>query len=88
MECAEALIGRPETLAELCGYQAKSPYTWRRASMHRAAGDLPSARVQRILLTHAREQGIPLRAEHLVFGAGADEIERLRAGEGRLERAA
>lgn len=42
-----------------------------------AAGDMPSARVMRSLLAHAAAKGIPLKPEHLIWGAPAAEVEAL-----------
>jgi hypothetical protein len=57
----------------------KSPYAWKRESNKRDAGDLPSVRIMRALLSHATARGIPLRAEHLIWGASEAEIAALTA---------
>jgi hypothetical protein len=79
MEVCEALIGRPEVLGQIAGLGPKAAYGWRHGSAWRDAGDLHSARTMRLLLAHARDRGIPLTAEHLIWGAEAAEIEALLA---------
>lgn len=78
-EVSERLIGPPAVLAGVCELNEKSPFHWRRSSDLRDAGDLPSARIMRRLLAHAAAKGIPLTAEHLIWGADAAEIEALLA---------
>ena len=76
-EVVERLIGPPETVGPLIGISQKATYGWRHPSANRDAGDIPSARSQRSLLAHAAAHGIPLRAEHLIWGAPAAEIDQL-----------
>ena len=75
----ERLIGPLDVLAAITGVHGKTPYLWRRASKWRDEGDLPSPRLQRRMLAHAAARNIPLTANHLIFGAAADEIDRLLA---------
>ena len=77
LEVCERLIGPPSAIAAAVGYTEKAPYLWRKESDVRDAGDLPSVRIMRKLLTHAAARGIPLTAEHLIWGADAAEIEAL-----------
>jgi hypothetical protein len=79
MEVCEALIGNPEVVGQLAGFGPKAGYSWRYASAWRDAGDVGSARTMRRLLEGARARGIPLTAEHLIWGADATEIEALLA---------
>lgn len=74
------LLGRPEEVGRLLGLHEKSPYYWKKETAARSVGDLPSARIMRALLDHARAHGIPLTAEHLIHGAPEDEIAALVAG--------
>lgn len=76
-EVVERIIGRPEVVAAAIGIAAKSPYAWRRGSARRAAGDITSPPFMRSLLAHAAARGLPLRAEHLIWGAPRAEIEAL-----------
>lgn len=76
-QVCERLLGPPEVLGPIGGNGSKSAYVWRQASKFRDAGDLPSARIMRALLTHASARGIPLRPDHLIWGAPAAEIEAL-----------
>ncbi|MFN3953238.1 MAG: hypothetical protein ACK4LQ_02215 [Pararhodobacter sp.] len=71
------LIGPEPELARVLRYHRTAPYGWHFASKNRAAGDLPSMAVARRLLAHAAAKGIPLTAEHLIWGATAAEIEKL-----------
>lgn len=79
MQVCERLIGKPEAISLAAGLQPKAAYGWRRDSDGRDAGDIPSARHMRRLLDHARAHGIPLTAEHLIYGATAAEIDGLLA---------
>ncbi len=79
MKVCEALVGRPETLSQIAGFGPKAAYGWRHGSAWRDAGDVGSARTMRLLLAHAAARGIPLTAEHLIWGADAAEIEALLA---------
>jgi hypothetical protein len=79
VQVCERLIGAPEVISAVCGLNEKSVYPWRRPSSGRAAGDVPSALHMRAILAHARARGIPLTAEHLIWGAEAAEIEALLA---------
>lgn len=79
VEVCERLIGPLPVLERIVGYKPKAGYGWLRSSKERAAGDFPSVRLMRLLLHHARQHGIPLTAEHLIFGAPASDIEALLA---------
>ena len=81
MEVCLALIGRPEELSRIAGLGPKAAYGWRYGSKWRDDGDVGSARHMRALLAHARQHGIPLTAEHLIWGADAAEIEALLAAQ-------
>lgn len=83
MEVCEALIGRPEALSQIAGLGPKAAYGWRHGSAWRDEGDVGSGRTMRALLHHARQHGIPLTAEHLIFGAPASDIEALLAAQAR-----
>lgn len=76
-EIVERLIGRPEVVSSVIGLSGKTAYGWRRPSAARDAGDIPSARTMRSLLAHAAAHRIPLKPEHLIWGAPAAEIEAL-----------
>ncbi len=76
-EVVERLIGPPETVGPVVGIAQKTPYGWRHSSANRDAGDIPSTRNMRNLLAHAAANGIPLKPEHLIWGAPAAEIEDL-----------
>lgn len=75
----DRLVGPPEIQAQIAGQNPKAPFLWRRPSKWRDAGDLPSARYMRAFLAHAAATGRPLTAEHLVWGAPAEEIDALLA---------
>lgn len=79
VEVLERLIGRPEALGPIAGLHEKTVYLWRRGGNRRDAGDLPSTRTQRAFLAYASNHGIPLTAEHLIFGATPAEIDALIA---------
>lgn len=72
-------MGSAEAVECICGLRPKSFFVWRRPSLHRDAGDIPSARHMRQLLAHAEARDIPLTAEHLIRGCSADELEALIA---------
>lgn len=76
-QIVETLIGRPEVVGPIIGMSEKSGYRWRRSSSTRDLGDMPSARVMRSLLAHAAAKGIPLKPEHLIWGAPAAEVEEI-----------
>lgn len=78
-EVCERLIGKPETVAEASGLHKKSAFPWRHASKWREAGDIPSAKVMRSLLSHSTAKELGLTAEHLIWGAPEDEIETILA---------
>lgn len=74
VEVCEALIGKPDQLARICGINPKAPYGWRLPSKGRPAGDIPFAAHMRALLTFAAQNRIPLTADHLIWGAAEAEI--------------
>lgn len=76
-EVCERLIGKPEQIAAAAGLQSKAAYHWRREREGRAAGDLPSARVQRALLAYSAARDLGLKADHLIWGAQAAEIDTI-----------
>lgn len=78
-DVVERLIGGFDIIASIVGRDEKSMFNWRRASGLREAGDIPGTPLMRKLLNHARENGIPLTAEHLIFGASEAEIAALTA---------
>lgn len=76
-EVCERMIGGPDAIGAILEVHPKTPFSYRHASKGRDAGDLPSTRHQRKLLTWARAHDLPLTPEHLIFGADAAEIEAL-----------
>jgi hypothetical protein len=80
-----AALGSVEAVADVCRRHRTTLYYWNRASADRLAGDLPSTEIMRRLLAHARAHGIPLTAEHLIYGASADELARLAAHAARAK---
>jgi major membrane immunogen (membrane-anchored lipoprotein) len=77
IQVCQRLIGRPEEISLVCGFQEKAAYHWRNASKSRDAGDLPSARVMRALLAHAAVKNLGLTADHLIWGATEDEVQAI-----------
>ncbi len=77
LSIAETLFGGPEGVSRIVGVTDKAVYHWRHKNTAREAGDMPSARVMRSLLAHAAAKGIPLKPEHLIWGAPAAEVEAL-----------
>lgn len=73
----EHMIGRPEVVADAIGKDRSTVFSWQRPSKHREAGDIPSSRDMRRLLAYAAARRIPLRAEHLIWGAPRAEVEEL-----------
>lgn len=76
LEVCARMIAPVKDLGELMGMHAKSAYAWRRGSDYREPGDMPP-RVNRKMLKYAKAKAIPLKAEHLIWGADRDEIEAL-----------
>lgn len=74
---AERLLGGIESVGQIAGKDRKAAYHWRHPSSARDAGDMPSARVMRSLLVYAQARGIPLTADHLIWGAPAAEIDAI-----------
>ncbi len=74
---AEILLGGIETVARASGRDEKAAYHWRHANTARDAGDIPSARNMRGMLTYSDTHGLGLKPEHLIWGAPAAEIEAL-----------
>jgi len=85
IQVAERLIGPPDLLGTITKMGPKAAYGWRRGSKFRDAGDLPSPRLMRALLAHAAARGIPLTADHLIWGASEAEIAALTAYRGAAE---
>ncbi|WP_284262516.1 hypothetical protein [Roseicyclus amphidinii] len=79
LDVCKRLIGREEVLADICSVHAKAPYHWNRAAAYRDAGDVPSARYQRVLLRHSEQHKLGLTARHLIEGAPEAEIEAILA---------
>lgn len=78
LEVCERLIGKPELLAGLFGYESdKAPYNWRHATSTRDAGDIPSARLMRALLAHSDAHALGLTAAHLILGASEAEVQAI-----------
>lgn len=78
-EVVERIIGRPEVIGLAIGIGQKAPYHWRRASKGRAAGDITSASHMRRLLAYAAAHRLPLKPDHLIWGADEAEIIALLA---------
>jgi hypothetical protein len=74
-DVVERIIGRPEAIGAAIGSDPKLAYSWRKASKNRDAGDIPTARHMRALLAHAAARRLPLRAEDLIFGCAAEDLE-------------
>lgn len=87
-DVVQRLIGPPERVGPVVGMSEKTGYGWRRPSANRDAGDIPSARTMRALLDHARANGIPLTAEHMLYGAEAEEVDAMLAALRRVDDAA
>lgn len=82
MQVCEKLIGPPEVLGPAIGYGMKAAYHWRRERDGRRPGDMPSAEVMRLLLTHSAARQLGLTAEHLIWGADEAEIQGILAERG------
>lgn len=65
-------IGSPEVVAKIVGKDRTTVMQWRYARSRRRAGDIPGDEEKRTLLRYAREHGIPLTAEELIFGAAVE----------------
>ena len=74
-DVVERIIGRPEVIGAAIGSDPKLPYSWRKSSKNRDAGDIPTARHMRALLAHAAARRLPLTAEDLIFGCKAEDLE-------------
>lgn len=68
VEVVLRLVGRPKEVAAVVHRHRTAVVKWRRC------GDIPDPQSQRALLLHARGLGIPLTAEHLIFGATEAEL--------------
>ena len=77
LEVAERLIGPPQVIDLAAGLRGKASYGWRRGSASRDPGDIPESRQMRNMLAYAAARQIPLKPEHLIWGAPAAEIEAL-----------
>lgn len=73
------LIGPYELISRIVGDAPTSAYNWANTSGARDAGDIPSARKMRRLLSHSDTFGLGLTAEHLIRGASEDEINAILA---------
>lgn len=86
-QVCERMLGSASEIALICGFDRTAAYAWRNSprpsrsfsAKSRDPGDLPSSRIQRRLLAHAAARGIPLTADHLIWGAPAAEIDALLA---------
>ena len=74
LEVVEALIGKPDVIAAICGVNQKAPYGWRHATDRRDSGDIPYTAHQRLLLAHSAAHQLGLTADHLIWGAPEAEI--------------
>ncbi len=71
------LIGPSAVVAEIVGRDRTAVVKWRNATLRRAAGSIPGDEEKRALLSYAQEHGIPLTAEHLIWGATEAELAAL-----------
>jgi len=76
---AERLFGSIERVSEIVGNRAKAAYNWRWPTSNADAGDFRSMRHVRALHIHALQNNIPLKLEHLIYGASEDEVAALLA---------
>lgn len=72
----ERLIGKLPLIEQIAGRRPKGAYAWLRPAKGRNPGDMP-ADANRKLLKYAKRHGIPLKPEHLIWGASRAEIEKL-----------
>jgi len=77
LEVAEALIGKPDVIADILGIDHKAPFQWRYGRPGRAAGDLPKVAYVRALLAYSDERRLGLTLTHLIWGAEAAEIDEI-----------
>lgn len=77
LQVAEALIGPPTAVSRAAGLTHKAAYNWRFGSAVREAGDIPTVMHMRSILAYAAAHAIPLKPEHLIWGAPAAEVEAL-----------
>lgn len=82
IEVVECLVAPISDLGKIVGCHPKSPYGWRGGSKHRAEGDIPHHAMRR-LHAHAAARNIPLKADHLLWGADWKEIDKLVEGMGK-----
>jgi hypothetical protein len=79
VEVCERAFSNIEVLAQIIGRDSKTGYGWRRPSKFADAGDFRSMRHVRALHIHALQNNIPLKLEHLIYGASEDEVAALLA---------
>lgn len=82
LDVVECLIGDMRSIGKIACAHPKSPYGWRHASKWRDAGDMPPP-VNRRILAHAARHGLPLTAEHLIWGAEWSDVEAMARSIGR-----
>lgn len=73
-EVAVALLGNIATVAEATNLNEKTIYNWHRPAASRDAGDIPSARQMRHLMSYSTKRKLGLKPEHLIAGAPQTEI--------------
>lgn len=87
-EVVEALIGKPAIVGAILAIHVKTPFGWRRATKFRDAGDITSPVHMRALLAHSAARGLGLTADHLIWGASAEEVAAILAARGPAQVAA
>lgn len=73
VEVVLRLVGSPPEVADIVQRHRTAVIKWRRR------GDIPDPGLQRVLLTYARAHHIPLKADHLIFGATEAELAAVSA---------
>jgi len=76
-DVALRLFGGAKGVGLVIASHEKTPLAWKRGSQWREPGDIPSTRIMRLLLASAKFRGIPLTAEHLIYGASEAEMAAL-----------
>jgi hypothetical protein len=79
MEVCVRLIGPEPAIAGALGYARSGPWLWHKPAKGRDAGDLPSTKIMRALLSHSRTHNLGLTADHLIWGASEAEIADIMA---------
>lgn len=75
LQICTRVVGSIAAVADALGLERTAVSHWQHGTHSRRAGDLPSTTYTRAMLAHCAARDLPMRADWLIWGATAAEVD-------------